>query len=294
MSWALGWGSAPWGGGSGATTFGLLSAVAVRENVVRLLFSEPVYWSRWLDPYDGSRPELYAVGVVDGTVGIDGNEVREVSVIAVEPSDPTPAAPVSEVDVVVDRPFSPFGTRYIVNASTNLVSVNGTPLDTTRTSLEFDGLYRGLPPATPDLQPSGGDIANPQSLEALLDPLPRTDDDSMLGTFPVDELGDYAKDDGLTSVKKRIIRRLTTRKGAFAHLPNYGVDVPANVKRLALPGLREALAADAEEQVRQEPEVVDAKVGLTVDGEVTWFRVKAKTNVGRDVDLRFPFKPIGD
>lgn len=294
MSWALGWGFAPWGGGSGATTFGLLSALAVRENMVRLLFSEPVYWSRWLDPYDGSRPELYSVGIVEGTLGIDGRPVREVSVIAVEPSDPTPAAPVNRVDVVVDRPFSPFGARYVVNASTNLASMTGTPLDVTRASLEFDGLYRGLPPATPDLQPSGGDIANPQSLEALLDPVPRTNSDELLGTFPIDDLGDYAKDDGIASIKKRIIRRLTTRKGAFAHLPNYGVDIPANVKRLALPGLREALAADAEEQVKQEPEVIDARVTLTIDGEVTWFRVKARVNVGRELDFRFPFKPVGD
>jgi len=294
MSWGLGWGFKPWGGGSGITTFGLLTAVAVRENVVRLLFSEPVYWTGWLDPFDGSRSELYSVGAVTGTVGIDGKPVRDVAVITAVPSNPTPGAPVNEVDVIVDRPFSPFGTRYIVNASLNLVSVNGTPLDITRTGLEFDGLQRGLAPATPDLQPSGGDIANPQSFSALLDPLPTTDDDSLLGTFPVDDQGDYARDEGLTSLKKRIIRRLTTRKNAFAHLPGYGVDMPANVKRLALPGLREALAADAEEQVRQEPEVIDARVTLTNEGEVTRYRVKARTNVGNGLDFSFPFKPIGD
>lgn len=292
MSWGGGpWGVTPWGGGLvtlGATDFWLLSAVAVRENVVRLTFSRSVYWSQWHDPGDGSRASYYSVAEVTGTVGIDGNPARAVAVAEVRRAVDDPLALVTQVDVVTDRMFSPQGARYVASVA-NLISVTGTPIDPAHSSFEFDGVYRGLPRPLPDMQLSAADIANPQSLSALLDPLPVTTDDAMLGTYQTDVTGDYAQDEGMTSLRKRIIRRLTTRKGAFAHMPDYGVLMPANVKQLARAGLRQAIAADAEQQVMREPEVVSASVQLVVDGPVTRFVVKARTAFGTGLDLSVPF-----
>lgn len=100
--------------------------------------------------------------------------------------------------------------------------------------------------------------------------------DQTLGTFRVDGSGDIANDVGLASYQKRCIRRLTTRRGRFAHLPNYGTDVAGSIKTLNRPGTREALALQAEDQLRQEPETVSARVNVVIDPqhpELAYFRV---------------------
>ena len=266
----------------------LLGAVALRENMVRLTFSEAVYYSRWLDPYDAYCADRYVVTAVPGTVGIDGKPPRTVAPEMVEQPS---AGGGKQIDLWLDRPMGAYGTRYVVEVN-GLQSIFGDLLDPACSSVGFDGLARGRPPPVPELAVSARDLANPQSLSALLDPLPTTSD-AQLGTFPVDVTGDYAHDEGLTSLKKRIFRRLTTRKGAFAHLPNYGVPIPAMVKKLAKPSRVQALAADAEEQIRQEPEVAACSVTLArTESGVYVYRVRVKTTLGSGFDLTAP-APFG-
>ncbi len=294
MSWGEGpWGLTPWGGGSlelSGTSFEVLRAIAIRENVVRVFFSQAVYWSAWHDAGDASRANRYQITAIEGTVGIDGLPVRPVAVAFVERSVPPDVLALS-VDVVVDRPFSPWGAQYLVEVG-QIRSFSGNDLDPTKRTAIFDGLYRALPSALTDLQVANNDIANPQTLSALLDPMPITTDSRMLGTYQPDTTGDYARDEGVTSYRKRVIRRLTTRKGAFAHLPGYGVLYPMALKQLGKAGLREALAADAEDQVRAEPETVDVKVSIRQEGSLTRFIVRVKTKAGASLDLDVPFAPV--
>lgn len=80
------------------------------------------------------------------------------------------------------------------------------------------------------------------------------------GTFEVDADGDYRNDAGLEGVKKRVMRRLTTGKGAFAHLPAYGLALP--LKRTFSVGDLRTLQADALEQVQAEG-VLNAQVTIS-------------------------------
>lgn len=259
----------------------MLSALAVRENVVRLSFNQPVKFTRLLDPGDSSDPSLYIVAAVPGTVGMDGKPVREVRTASVERDDANSAV----IEVTVDRPFSPFPTRYTITLN-GLRSESGGALDVDFAQLEFDGLARALVPNQPQLSVPRRDIASPNDLQALLDPLPSLDP-QQLGVYAIDSSGDYAADEGVTSYRKRIFRRLFTKKGAFAHLAGYGVGVLDFVKELARSRVQQEIAADAEAQIFEEPETVSASVTFVSDPlepQLARMVVRARSKTGETID----------
>lgn len=244
---AGGWGSSPWGGPS--TGLELLNALAIRENVVRIVFSTAVYFTGVLDPGDASNPSSFVVVAVPGTFGMDEQPTRPVTAVGVRPSGLAGA----QLDVTVDRPFSPAFSLYTVTA-VGIRDTSGGLITPGAATQQFVGLYREL--ATPSLDTSvpSRDIANPQTRSALLDPLPMTDP-AILGTIPVDDTGDYAFDEGITNAKKRIYRRVLTTQDGFAHLKNYGVGLANFGKRLGTVAVRQQLAAAIESQVHLEPDV---------------------------------------
>lgn len=288
-----GWGGLPWG--AGGTALRLLTAEAVRENVVRLGFNQAIRFSGVFDPGDAANPERYVINAVAGTVGLDELPVRDVSPIVAELAA-VESGGGSFIDVTLDRPMSPYPCRYVATVN-QIVSETGTLLEPGFTTLSYFSVFKGLPVIAMDLAVARRDFANPQTFESLLDPLPVTNDPTLLGGYPVDDGGDYAIDEGLTSYKKRVIRRLTTRKGAFAHLPNYGVGVPDRVKRLGGSSYRQALAADAESQIKEEPETLAVSVRAISDPNypsLLILRVRAKTNTGEEMKKDVPFAPTGE
>jgi hypothetical protein len=82
-----------------------------------------------------------------------------------------------------------------------------------------------------------------------------------LGTLVTDADGDYQNDAGLENLKKRVIRRVTTRKGAYVHAPEYGLRVP--LKGLVTPAVLRDLQQQALAQVGQEPGVTACSVTAT-------------------------------
>lgn len=285
------WGASPWGvgpWGDGPEPFVLVSVDPIRENVLRLTFNAPVYWSQRGDPDDGAHAGFYAVTAIAGTVGIDGVGVRPIQVAHV---DQVAGSGGTQIDVTLDRAMSPYGTQYTI-AVHGLRSTYGHYLPAMQVAV--DGLQRGLPRIVGDQRTTTSDFSNPQSKSGVLDPLPVTDNALVLGSYPTDDNGDYALDEGVATLKKRIYRRLSTGKGRFRHLLKYGVTIPENVKRLARGGMVQALAADAEEQVRQEPEVSSASVTARMDPSgVAWFTVRARTNTGQTVSTEVPFMVTG-
>ncbi len=270
--------------GPSVDSFDLVDVLAVRENVLRLTFSSPIYFSSVLDPGDASNADRYAIIPDASSLGSDGQPPRPVLPRRAELFSS------NQVDLWVDRRLSPCPSVYVVQ-------VNGLVADDTFVPLRVItascfGLRAGVPAPTPDNAFSNADIANPQTLSGALDPLPLPND-SVLGTLPVDDTGDIAKDEGLASYKKRVLRRLTTRKGKFAHLPDYGTLFVQSVKQLGRSGLLQQLAADAEAQVKQEPETVEASVQIIFFGGVAFFRVRARCSFGTTVNLLSPVNITG-
>jgi hypothetical protein len=278
-----GWGGTGWGGGGAGSQLELNDAFVIAENVVRLQFNQAVRFTKLLDYTDASNRKRYSLVAVDGSKGNDDLPARRVN-----PSEAEQAGGGGTlIDLTTDRFFSPFPAQYQVSVN-GLVSSSGNILSATFTSRVFFAVQRGIKPPSADNAVPRRDFANPQTLQALIG-LPSLDP-ALLGSFTVDGTGDYAADQGSVSYKKRLFRRLTTRKGAFAHLPTYGVGLPDDVKKLGRAGFVQALASDCEAQIRQEPETLD--VGVLVVQATTpglWFlRVRARTNTGDDQNLDVP------
>ena len=90
--------------------------------------------------------------------------------------------------------------------------------------------------------------------------------------------------------EKRVIRRISTAMGAFAHLPNYGLTALA--KRVARPPEITQAAVRVQEQIRAEPDVREATVSAVVElgpsgGGVVRFAVRVKPREGGLVQFVF-------
>ncbi len=259
-----GWGISSWGGAS-LTTLTLLGAFAARENVVRLVFSMPVYFSTILDPFDGSNAHKFSIAIVPASADALGQPPRAVNIIAVERPDPTSTPPVLQgevgfyLDAILDRPMSSFPALYDIMCA----QLKNTRLTSTLVSAtnRFPGVYRELQTPSLEMAIPARDFANPQTGAALAET--GTDQLTTLASYVASANGDYAFDQGNTGRKKRVIRRMITSLGGFAHLPNYGLGLLERAKKLARPDQIGKLATDARLQLQREPDI--AKVLVTAD-----------------------------
>lgn len=280
--WGFGpWGLSPWGFGVSAPA--LASAVAIRENAVRLTFTEPIVYDRTGRPRDGARASFYGVSPVAGTSGLDGEPARAVIVGRVDAA----GGGGTVFDLLLDRALTHWPARYVANAH-GVWGLSGLPIDTSGITAAFDGVRAGKVPLSAEDQPSvvGADIALPQTANAAL---AARADGALLGAFAVDATGDYAFDAGLQSLVKRIMRRLFATPGGFAHLPSYGLGLGQRVKRLSTAAERNALTRDAEAQVRQEPEVAEVKVEIAAIGGAAFrLKVRVRTRFGAEAEFAVP------
>jgi len=292
-----GWGASPWGAGewgaSAVTALRLLAALAIRENVVRLTFNAAPSFTRTLSPSDASNVARYNITPVPGTFGRDDEPTRPVRPVLIEQA----AIPFSfgaVLDVTVDRPFSPWASEYTV-AVNQLETSDGALLDPAATSLVFPGLYRILRLQSLAAPLPSRDVANPQVVQDQVG-LVTAGDAFALGVIPINSDGDYAFDEGVANLRKRIIRRLLTAPGGFASLPNYGVGVASFGKKLGTAGIRQQLATESERQISLEPDVAAVKVKLFTDAKepsITILDVRVRSNQGNDVVVQLPFQATG-
>lgn len=290
-----GYGETFWGGGDGST-LRLLRALAIAENVIRLTFNNPPRFTGLLDYRDSSSIRHYSVQEFSQTKGLDGEFARPVRVIQVKPSQVALALGL-QLDITVDRALTHYPAIYTVSVS-NLMTTEGYQLAIGGTLASFYGLRRAYTAVSPETVARSRDIANPQTRSAALDPLPNPGDPLILGTIPVNEDGDYAYDEGVTNLKKRIFRRLLTIPGAFAYLPpDYGVGLPQYLKRLGQAAVRAIISAEAERQIALEPEVEACKCDLVTDAKIpnsTRVRLRVRTRSNGTQTFTWAFAPIED
>lgn len=286
-----GWGSGTWGDlpwGDSDDLFAVLDAVTVRENVIRVEFNQAVYLSGYGDLWDAGDPTRWAAVEDASTVGVDGNPARPVRVVQ---ATLAPAAELEDgefgrmIDLALDRPLTPWPASYVISFSqiynfARSDSASGTTAPIPSTYRAIDRPAVGIPQVARD-------IANPQTLAAAAS-------NPQLGTYAPDDSGDYAIDAGDISLKKRIVRRLITRPGAFGHLSNYGVGILQYVKQLATVDVRSRIAVLAEEQIAREPEVSKCRVvfapSATQPG-LYFLRIYVRTRQGLSQRFDLPLAP---
>lgn len=303
------WGSGPdagyWGGSeSSMTALSVLSVIALRENLIQVVFSEPIYYSGLYDPPDGSNPARYVLSTVAGTTGLDGTSVRPCYVAATveagSPSALTADLPPgvqfgAAIDLTLDRPMTPYPAQYLLTCnglfSANLVDA----LNPSASSGQFPAVFKQLLAPSVDLPTPTRDIANPQSrvtAQGTVNPF----NPLHLGVFVTDDQHDYAADSGLISFRKRVYRRLVTNPGGFLHLgASYGVGIPRYGKKLATASVQQALAATVQTQIAQEPEV--SAVGCTVFNDqntpgLVRFNLRIRLKSGKTYAYSQPFSSM--
>ena len=293
-SWGSGsWGYGSWGGGGGGT-LSLVGITAVRENVFRVEFSVPVYWTGILDPNDASPTTKWSITAVAGTVGMDGSPVRPLSVAEVYLPGLEDGVSREDfgrfIDVVCDRPMTPFPAQYEIGMTD--IYAEDLLSNITADSYRLPAVFKRIEPPQIDFPVRSRDIANPQTRSAMDESLADPNNILNLGTIVVDDTGAYAFDDSLVNLRKRVIRRLVTIKGAFAHLPGYGVGIPAYGKKLGVSAVVADIAAQAEVQIALEPDVAKVKVRPVLDQNVPGlvrFQVLVRPRDGQTQRFDVPF-----
>lgn len=246
-------------GGFGQEAFGdpfgaggplhVVRARAVKGHVVRVVFDEEPYHASSSGRFDALNPANYLVEAVVGevfggsifTTGVDSD-------LIVGPTyGPVYVGDERAVDVHVDRPFV-LGMTYRVTAI-NIVSQFGGALGAP-TSAEFPGVVQPAVAAKVRRRLGYVDFAT----------------DVVGGNYVVDDSGDIAVTTAESSLRKRVFRRASTPRGAFAHLPDYGVGM--RLKDVAGPSDLQTLKTELTQQIKQEPDVQDVDIitSLTGDG----------------------------
>lgn len=96
------------------------------------------------------------------------------------------------------------------------------------------------------------------------------------GTIRIGDDGDYDTETGVPLVKKLVIRRLSTPRGAFPHLPRYGVGI-LEKEPIVSSGNLVTLKGEIESQINEEPDVEACRVGLLLDrSNVLQIQVRVK------------------
>jgi hypothetical protein len=156
----------------------------------------------------------------------------------------------------------------------------------------LDGTYPSAPFAglrsVEDSQPALMVACKAAQRDLACPPVPS---DTMLGGTFVIAGGDYETVESVDLLKKLILRRLVTRPGEFAHLPDYGIGLADKEPIKSTARLEKEIA----DQVGKEPEVDSAMVKVVVDADngivSILIRVKMKTT-GQQINLQF--SPAGE
>lgn len=235
--------------GFGAGTFGgggalhVVNALAVAGQTVRVVFDEEPVHQTPAGTMDALNPTNYQLFVLDG-------QAVTPQALGVDPPMVTgPALGVPGMseergfDVRVDRSLI-VGIRYRIMAR-NVRSRVGGSLSPPQ-SADFMGIVAVKASQPPSRRQDLADLAN----------------DPLTGTYNLDNSGDIAVQDGLVSLKKRVLRRLQTGKGSYSFLPDYGTKL--KLKSLVSVANLGDMQGDMIQQLKQEPDVQNASVQLTL------------------------------
>jgi hypothetical protein len=265
-------GDTPYGGPTFATALAIQSTLALSTRSVRVtLTDEPLHMSS-VGVGDALNPSTWTIRRLDTGAYFDIMDVSEYTSTV--------------FNLTVAQPFGSAFVNHEVTTST-LVDVSGTAM-LQPTSAQFVGVIDvALSTPSERLATAGAsvrDFANPQTR--------RVSPDLVGGTLVVNSAGDYESVTGVELFKKLVIRRLTTKKREFFHLPDYGLDLKS--KDLVRAGDLAPLKTEIERQVGREPETEDVLASLILDSRgIVYATIKAKLRSGESANFTVPIIGAG-
>ncbi|MFA6168819.1 MAG: hypothetical protein WC700_19500 [Gemmatimonadaceae bacterium] len=269
------WGTSPWGLGAPPAAFALNFVRVIDANTVRATFTDVPQTLHDRITADALNPANYTISIVTGPFGAWAPVVAKVYQVDGD---------TLSVDLRLDRtlPGTMRGQQTNLRVTVaNVISAAGVPM-IGATYQNFYGLNRVVNETTRRLERSvGRDLSNPF-----------TPNSPAGGTFRIGTSGDYKFATGMELVKKMVYRRLLTPKGAFFHLPDYGMGLKP--KSVAYPYMLTSARAEMKRQILQEPEVQDCSVKVTQNAsQIVVFFVHVRTKQGVEGDLRLTVQPGG-
>lgn len=242
--WGTGaWGTGPWGGATPQPPLAIENAVATSTKEVTVTLNRDPQEIAPTVPGDALNPATWIIQRLDTSAFFSVLAVTKVTDL--------------EYAIAVLEDFGSEKVTHRVSAPT-LLDETGSPI-TSPNSADFLGVkYTDRANQVADAARRANairDVANP--------PVPATKDGSVVGgTLVINSGGDYELETGAPLLKKLITRRLLTTRGAFFHLPDYGVGL--GVKELLPAADLIKLRGEILRQVRREPEVEDVGVTLAL------------------------------
>jgi len=267
----MGFGGGPFG--SGASLF-VASAVQEALNAILVTFSVEPRATDSADVHDATFPANWTISTespYDATVRLC-QSVERVDTLTVR--------------VLLDGPLSAPAT-YRIACSTMVEDVHGLPIAPLCSTLVFQTVPpTRLAPAPPKREvPS--DLSNPQILRdaVLVDPPP-------LGTFQINDRGDYSNASGRAYLRKRILRRAVTQIGEYFHLAGYGFAEPQ--KGTISPDLLRRLQTRAQTQIAREPDVKAVRVSARLASDqapgIVVLDIRVEDRYGEIEELTVPVR----
>jgi hypothetical protein len=251
MTWGSNWG-VNWGGANNARLFALSSAIASTVRSVVVTFTDTPLVSSSLGTNDGANSDTWTV--VDIDTGVES------TIVAISQLD------TYRVQLTVQSPWVANHTYKVTAAS--IVSTSGDTVASPGYAL-FDAMASSKP-AVRNVKKPLVDFYNA--------PTPK----SPAGTLVVGSSGDYRMMSDSDLIRKLILRRISTRRGGFKWLPNYGSGRDAKDLMPTSELVKAKAAYDL--QIAQEPEVdvINSKLTLSKDG-ILVLSVQAKLKNSNDV-----------
>lgn len=263
----MGFGGSPYGVsayGSSSSTITIAYAFAISTHGIRVvLSSEPMHADEFADG-DATNPLTWSA--------INNSTGRALTVITASMHDAT------SVDLTVLEALGDHLESHTVTA-TGLLSAMGYEITLPNTAT-FDGVVQTVHPVdrarSEDFRDR--DLANP--------PFQVDRGLGAAGTLVISDDGDFATDSGDQLVRKLVLRRFNTKRGAFRWLPTYGVTLEEK-EPIASGGELSAVLRNFEDQAKQEPDVTNAVAHGSVDRSgVAIISVSMQTSGGATINVR--------
>lgn len=259
------YGLGPYGSVTAVTTITVLEAWAISTHGVRVgLSSEPQHVDTYADG-DALNPTSWQV--------VNADTGHALTVVAAQMFDAT------QVDLTTLDALGDHLETHTVTA-VGLISADGFVV-TTPISADFLGVVQTVDP----IEAARSEDFRDRDLAAQ--PFQATRSTGAGSALSIAADGDFETESGLSLTRKLILRRLSTRRGAFRHLPEFGIEGFTEKEPIVSSADLSTRLREIEDQALQEPDVQDARAGGTLDRSgVAFIQLAAQCSGGTTVTMR--------